>query len=681
MVTTFLAVILAAAAYAAEPLPGYTSLGEEPPAAPAGEPATPAPPAASAEAEAPPPAAPETPPPAPTASEGETAAADGLPDWVLRDATGAFEVQVPSAETRESDPQPDPAPEAPPEPPVPDAPESPAPDPETQVSALEEGPAPASDGLPDWVIRGATAAFEVPAETETADARPAAPPKRATGHGDNRPRTAAAEAASSEPWPRRTTPGGDSRTDLSNAFLQAMARATPLPKRGRGLAGGDDADLAGRAAFERTLEERIDASLAVLLGPDLARSFVRAKVEPIPGSGELEMIDRAQEAVSLWDDIREKIEASPPVLPGYRLSRGLREEVLRRVADEAAPVRAPDRKRTVLTVTLLVDESVEETALTRASAAIADAVGLDADRGDMLQITRADIRPSWGRLLRGSRFRSAALTAACVALGAAIPIVVAFLLWKPRGKEWTPKRASAPLENETKTAAPADFDPAPFWNDSRYSHAVADFLARETAEASSAFLALLSPDAAGDVYRKLPEKQRRAVAAFLAAGSPSNPRELFQTAHLRRRLREHLASYARGPGLLEELLLRAPQHLRDGILGDIHRADPAAARRLRRAVPTFRELAKADASALRLLLSPFSTADLVLAFYEFDAAAREKMLESLPSILRDEVREELRAFVPDSTESVDAARARITARWRRLELDGRVTSFLTAAAE
>jgi len=142
-----------------------------------------------------------------------------------------------------------------------------------------------------------------------------------------------------------------------------------------------------------------------------------------------------------------------------------------------------------------------------------------------------------------------------------------------------------------------------------------------------------------------------------------------------------LASYARGPGLLEELLLRAPQPLRDGLLGDLHRVDPDAARRIRRAVPSFRDLARADENSLRLCLSVLSTADLVRALYDFDPAPREKMLESLPILLREEIREQLRSFVPDSMESVETARSRITARWRRLERDGRVSSLLSASAD
>ncbi len=441
----------------------------------------------------------------------------------------------------------------------------------------------------------------------------------------------------------------------------------------------DEGDLGDRAAFERTLEAKIDAALDAMLGPDAARSFVRASVEEIPESGGRSLSNDSSDEAALWDEIRGKLDDLPPVLPGYRIPRSLKAEVLSRVAQAAAPRRVESRKRTVLTVSLLVDESVEAKSLTPATAALAHAVGLDPDRGDILQITRTRLRPTWVSLIRGERFRGFALAAFSVALGASLPLLAAWLLWKP-GKRTEPEKkvCSQPLE-----APPldADFNPIPFWNDARYARAVADFLAHEPPEAAAAVLSLLTYDAAGDVFRLLPEAARRGVAALLAAESGVGAKDLFHTGQLRRRLREHLASYARGPGLLEELLLRAPQPLRDGLLGDLQRVDPDAARRIRRAVPSFRDLARADENSLRLCLSVLSTADLVRALYDFDPAPREKMLESLPILLREEIREQLRSFVPDSMESVETARSRITARWRRLERDGRVSSLLSASAD
>ena len=618
---------------------------------------------------------------APIEPTESTPPVDGLPDWVVRDSTGSF-----SAETKEE------------------------PSKEILAETPEEQPKETikESTLPDWVQQDATGAFAIPVETakstadEGANILSVAPieqgesspdssepdsvvqeaPKRATGHGDQRLPITPKEARAQTQWPPQTAPSGVVHHDLSEAFLSAMANARPLAKRLLTLPQGDDSDLGDRAAFERTLEKRIDELLDAMLGPGLARTFIRAAVETVPGSGLIEMTDEREKTAALWDEIQGRLESTPPVLPGYPLPHALKAEVLSRVAAAAAPVRKPDRSRAILTVSLLVDHSVEERDLTPVTAAVADAVGLDPDRGDILQITRASIRPTWASLLKTNKVRGAMLIAACIALGLGIPICIAIFMGGKTRELFSARTHISEQKPSTDFASHSetDFDPTPFWNDSRYAQAVADFLAKQPAQSAAALLGLLSHEAAGTVFRNLPEKQRRRIAALLASGTPIGAKELFTIGQLRRQLREHLTAHATGPGLLEELLLRAPERVRDGLIGDLRRSDPERAARLARSVPSLRDIARANEPALRLCMSPFSTPDLVCAFYEFDEAAREKILEALPLLVREDIREELKTFVPESMETVESARARITARWRQLELDGRVTPYLSASA-
>ncbi|PCI36569.1 MAG: hypothetical protein COB53_09025, partial [Elusimicrobia bacterium] len=407
--------------------------------------------AAPAETEAPAEAAApeETAAPAETEAPAETAApSDGLPDWVQRDTTGAFAVQAPNILSIAAT---------------------------EQTAPLAELPQP------------------VPPGTDK--------PRRVTGHGDARRAPGATIRASQ--WPPATSPVGDTRSDLTEAFLSAMATSRPLASRQLAMPRGDDSDLGDRAAFERTLEKRIDTLLNAMLGPGLAHAFVRAAVETIPGSGFVEMKEKSEQAAVLWDDIQDRIDETPPVLPGYPLPHTLKAEVLARVAAAAAPIRNPDRSRTILTVSLLVDESVDEAALTPVTAAVADAIGLDPARGDVLLVTRADIRPTWRRLIRTDDFRGKAVIALCVVLGAGIPLCLALFFGRPMslGRILNPKRKSAPrLAQDMRDV---DLHAAPFWNDARYAEAVGEFLAKEPPAAAATLLGLLSHDAAGSVFRKL----------------------------------------------------------------------------------------------------------------------------------------------------------------------------------
>lgn len=511
-----------------------------------------------------------------------------------------------------------------------------------------------ADGLPDWVIRDATSAFEIPAE-----------PKRA----DPAHESAETEPAAGEPEPPPPVPPRPAEPVLRRpAKAPRESKVYREPRTPRVV--GVSVDLGDRAAFERTLETKIDAALEAMLGPDAARSFVRASAEEISEDVALSEFDDAPEAPALWDEIQARVDRIPPVLPGYPLPRSLKEEALARVAHAARPRRREAHRRDLLTVTLFIDESVEEKTLVRVTEALAGALGLDDRRPDALQVKRARLRPAWGSLVRGARFRGTLLTALCVALGGSLPLLIAWLFWKPRPQEAVKKPAP-------RTAGPASIR-IPLWNDARYARAVADFLTREPPEAAAAVLAMMSYDAAGDVFRMLPEDRRRRVAAVLSERTDSDADEPFETDETRERLRRHLENYARGPILLSELLLRAPQSVRDTLLFDMRRANPGTARELRRAAPSLMDLAMADESSLRLCLSVFSVSDLACALYDFDPLARETMLDALPLLVREDVRRELDSFVPDSTESVDAARARITTRWRRLESDGRVRSLLSA---
>ncbi|MBI2362483.1 MAG: hypothetical protein HYV15_03765, partial [Elusimicrobia bacterium] len=174
-------------------------------------------------------------------------------------------------------------------------------------------------------------------------------------------------------------------------------------------------------------EARLDALLADILGPGRGRAFVR--LVPLPPDVEEPEPARPPSPAVLWDGIRKELEAAPPVLPGFRTPRSLREEALRQLMRQAAPAKtkAAASPGAALSVTLIMDAGVSEAEAAAASDAVARALELSLERGDTLRTSKAPLAPTLEKSLREPLLRAAAAAGGMAGAGALLGLVLVAL--------------------------------------------------------------------------------------------------------------------------------------------------------------------------------------------------------------------------------------------------------------
>ncbi|MFH1726286.1 MAG: FliG C-terminal domain-containing protein [Elusimicrobiota bacterium] len=447
---------------------------------------------------------------------------------------------------------------------------------------------------------------------------------------------------------------------------EPVGSAAPLPgysQAGASPLSGDEARTVARArpdlgAHERSLEARLDVLLADILGVGKARAFVRARSRAPEIAAE-----PATRPAALWDEIAERIENAPPVLPGYPAPRSLQEEAVRSLMAAAAPSLVFPAGE-VLTVTLLVDPSVGREELEPASSAVAEALGLDPARGDLLQVARAPVGSTWRKALRKPDIREAVLTASVYAAAAALLLVLALAIL-PLTRRRATRRAPDP-QVPHRSLARARPESLGFIAP-RHAESIVEFLSEQTVGTAVAVLRSVDHETAAAVFRRLPDAAGLAIAKALLLSPPETPAGQPPPPAARRMLSRHLAAVAQGEGLLAEILLRCPERTRGQVLHYLAASAPGQVRSLEKELPTMADLSGADPAVLRRCLSPFSCDEIALSLYDVPDDARNPILSALPAVLRNMVREKAEYLVPDSLEQADRARARILVRWKRID--------------
>lgn len=457
------------------------------------------------------------------------------------------------------------------------------------------------------------------------------------------------------------------------------------------LSGGRAlADPAGPIVDEALAAERLAAhareALDAVLGPGRAKVSVEVKGERLRASTDAEFFSPLAPNASSSE--------SPRVLdlPGY--IRGLldspaasskeplgvvpfqksHEQSLRDAGFEIKRVEA----------TVVLDSALGEALAQEASRLLPKVLRLNPERGDVLNLLRAPLRPAWRSAFatpgdwRAAAFMAAAflavLLAALIAGAALVRAARAFA--RELGARRPAEPAPAPRPEtlpELVSGAPPGFLEAP----ERASSAAAapalgrrfDFLAeREPGVVLRALsgekpedLALLfgvlaesMPETATRLFSSLPAELQTAVSQGLLGLTTSDPDKV---AAIEDRLRAAVANGVEGTERLARILSRVPGEERADLLGRLAARDAGETQRLEERVFAFEDLGALAPAELRRLLAaaPFDAWGVALRGAPRELS--ERVLAELPAGPRELAREA--SETPQARDKILAARSRI----------------------
>ncbi len=416
----------------------------------------------------------------------------------------------------------------------------------------------------------------------------------------------------------------------------------------------DEVGAPSPSAASGTDARHVETLLEDVLGPGKARVFIRTKEVDVLSTWE----DTSSETGFLWDDWEERVRSLPPVLPGYSVPRSMQEDILRTLRQQEKS--RPARRVTLRSVTLVLDPKVSEAEVKQLRALVSKILHLDAVRGDVLRVVRAPIHSG----KTSEKARTKVLDYLLFAGTAAILLLLVFFLYSPRRRAKLFAAQAHPPEPEDRGARPGLTMLAP-----HHVRKAAQFLDGEPAQSSVFVLRTVPIEVAADLFRKLSTRKRNTVAAELLFQPPENPKTQDS---VEGKILALAAEHEAGEGLLESLLLRSPDPVRREVLSRLYSRAPVQVRQIKERLVSIGDLAAATPSSLRTCLASFSTEDIAISLYEAPEDSRKAFLNALPDTVAEMVREHLKHLVPESYDQVHRIRANIYARWKRLEIYGRV---------
>ncbi|MBI5201401.1 MAG: hypothetical protein HY925_07435, partial [Elusimicrobia bacterium] len=334
-----------------------------------------------------------------------------------------------------------------------------------------------------------------------------------------------------------------------------------------------------------------------------------------------------------------------------------------------------------LSVRLLVDESLTAPQRKAAEKLAREALSVDPDRGDEVVVAAASLAVTPKKLLENPWVKVGAGAAAAAFILASLFVSLAAraarrsAVLAVRQIREDQMRLLAPPGGTVIDAVPSL--PAPpgglglAFVSGRNLRLVAKFLQGRGPAAARWILATLEPDAAAALFRLLPPQERQDAAVELAKSSTDKPPPEAELRKLTDELHDFIARESRGPGLLQELLARSPEPLRQAVLEDVKAKAPKALKAVQSGLIRFEDLARADAGSLAALARESTSEELALALRGAAPAVRARLLASLPQVLR-EAAERRAGRADDDPPATAAAQAAVLARWRDLEASGKV---------
>lgn len=427
--------------------------------------------------------------------------------------------------------------------------------------------------------------------------------------------------------------------------------------------------VAGRLQYERALEAKVDRLLEDVLGARSARVFIEATLDQ---SVTEEAVERLVKEAEAGQDAELE-------LPGFRRPPAPPPPpAARRLSSEPQPLRR-------LSVRLVADPGLKTAQLRDAEELVRQVLPIVPDRGDELVVLRAPLRETWDKLLERPWLRVAGAAAALLLFLGGVLVFLGALAARRAAVQAVRQiredlALSAPYPGgPVLDAVPALPAPAVGLPDRTFAlrfvtgqnlRLVARFLETRPPAAARWVLGTLEPDSAAALFRLLPVATRQAAAIELAAPKPGKPPTEAELHKLAEELREFLEREAKGTGLLQEILVRSPEALRKAVLDSVRIKAPGALSRVQAGLMRFDELERADAGSLVLLVRETTSEDLAVALRGCRPSLCDKLLASLPAVLRDSAKRRI-GQKGDEAQTL-SARAAILARWRELEASGKV---------
>lgn len=408
-----------------------------------------------------------------------------------------------------------------------------------------------------------------------------------------------------------------------------------------------EANYALKAAVESRIEERLKAALREIAGTENILAIVNAMVK---------------EDVGGYSGVSDNSRAL--VLPGVPVQKEIGKS-----ERNSQPAPLPPARIERLNVVVLVDTSVGADLLPVLKDVAASAMGLNADRGDKLEVRQVTFQGQgfkWARYFFPPHIYYIIL----IVLGSFFVLAAAHFMNDPFGNlatalrnvDWDAVRGRSAQAAAATTAAaeaelsPMKFDepeatmadstgPVPFsFVKERHLSEISYLLAKASDTEIAVVVNYLQPELASKLIEMFPAERQIAVATILSEGIDMSPDRV---AEIENTVRKKVDYVIGGDRKLVPILDMLKPEVREAVLGRVQGKDVEAAERLKRRLRSFEtlvmELSHLSIQALYRQLNPTMVARILKASSQ---EVRERFFASLSEGAVQRLREEMELSHP-----------------------------------
>lgn len=491
------------------------------------------------------------------------------------------------------------------------------------------------------------------------------------------------------------------------APLAALLLGAGTLDPGSGLYG-QALPLEDKARFEKALEEKVEAVLLQMLGPNQAKVVVDAtidftRMEKLDvRSAELSAEEKAKASRFLWQNMQPQESAAKlQLLPGFPLPDNplgniQAQSLMGGNQTYERQISYPQAFLKRLAVTVILNESIPEEQAENIRGIIAGILEIKPERGDLLNIVRASFPPLWKTVWYSTESASFVVKYAATSVMAVMALIVVgycFLklsnamgamataqmhqisLEMPNagGPAELPKPEAAPGAEGARPGADGDaasaealtFDVKPYQVDT-----LVHMIAEEEAPNIALVVAHLPPDSRRAFLAKLPAPVTASVLVQLSQVKFID-QDMLATLkeELERRLASALGGLPQVLGLLDQVDLKMKKEL----LEQLWKASPAVAREVRRRTLLVEDLARLPADEFSFFVLSAPLEDWAFALHGEADAFRALVKAQLPAPSWIILEQTLAARHPTPERAQEAAE-RIVALARKMVAEGRLSN-------
>jgi len=482
------------------------------------------------------------------------------------------------------------------------------------------------------------------------------------------------------------------------------------------VAGAQTLPLEDKARFEKALEEKVEAVLQQMLGPNQAKVVVEAtidftRLERVDvRSAELESAtkEKARTSLFLWQNLQDEQNRRPQLLPGFPIPEapgqmggplsGTNQKYERQLSYPEAFLKR-------LAVTLLLSRSLSEEQAENIRGVVQDLLGMKPERGDTLNVVRADFPPPWKTVwysteTAGSVVKYAAMTV----MGILALLVLAVCFLKLAGamsamarvqmhqvQMELPKVAGAPgpgaaagvpeLEGERREAlAGGEEGPSEELTfDVRLEQVdtLVHIIGREEPANIALVVAHLRPEVKRAFLARIPAETTAAVLEQLARVRFVDPEMI---AGLKEELERRLKGALGGPRRVLELLEQTDLKTKKELLEQLFKRNTELAREVRRQVLLLEDMVRLEPKDLAVFVTSARLDDWAVALCDAPEPLRQAVRSQLPERSWKIVEQTMAARRP-TEEKIQEAQEKLLATARKLIAEGRIANPLASLPE